>query len=380
MQTIAHSESRLLCPDRNPVLRALIKPTIYDQFCAGRNGFEVRSGAAAVKGLGVSGVILAYAKEIELTEDMAKLAEEAGMTNAEAEIQQWLDGCIETLRMTNPEDLMAIKITGAGSNVMQAMVNGTELPKAFYTAVDAMCEMACAQGTRILVDSEQAAVQKSIDRIAIDMMRKWNKAGERPLIYNTIQAYLKESKTKLAEQLSLASKEGWSMGIKLVRGAYIGSEERSLIHDTKADTDASYNGIVRMLLKGEVEGVDNLPRYEMIQAGHNAESIEQSIALATKLAEAGKLKVSPEYGQLQGMADDLGCEVCYESQRLREKGSAFVPRLHKYLVWGSVKECMQYLVRRAIENQSAAEKMKEGYRKYGKELRRRMGRSIGLAR
>jgi proline dehydrogenase len=52
-----------------------------------------------------------------------------------------------------------------------------------------------------------------------------------------------------------------------------------------------------------------------------------------------------------------------------------VPRAYQYLVWGTVGECSQYLVRRAEENKDALSRTKEGRKALGKELLRRVGLS-----
>lgn len=68
-------------------------------------------------------MILAWAKEMELTEDRKKLACLAKTSDTEAEIKEWKEGVLETLRMTNPQDQIAIKVTGAGSEVMHSLTN-----------------------------------------------------------------------------------------------------------------------------------------------------------------------------------------------------------------------------------------------------------------
>lgn len=249
---------------------------------------------------------------------------------------------------------------------MNMLIQHVEPPQCFHNALHSICELAEARNCRILVDSEQQAVQASIDQITINLMRKWNTRGK-PIIYNTIQAYLKEAKHKVSHQMRLAQEEGWALGVKLVRGAYISNDKRSLIHDTKADTDASYNGIVHDVLTGQIAGLKAdapLPRYEFIFAGHNADTVRTALSLAADLSHKGALKVHPEFAQLQGMADDVGCEIIHNAQEARSEGKVYVPRVYKYLLWGSVQECMQYLVRRAVENQSATERMKDGAARY----------------
>jgi proline dehydrogenase len=270
-----------------------------------------------------------------------------------------------------------------------------EPPAAFTEAMDRICEKAKAQGCRIWVDSEQQAVQTSIDRWTMPLMRKYNANNtDTPLIYNTLQSYLKQSRSKLKAMIAVAQQEGWTLAIKLVRGAYIDSDPRELIHDTKEDTDLSYNGIVHDLLSGSPEmgfstsssAQDSTPKIHLFLAGHNPTSVNAAIDLMQTLSAAGKLKTKPEFGQLQGMADELGCSVLQRADEMRatageKSGNAAasaVPLVYKCLTWGSVQECMQYLLRRAVENSGGTARMKDGYAAYLAELRKRVGAAVGL--
>lgn len=216
------------------------------------------------------------------------------------------------------------------------------------------------------------------------LMQQYNR--EKPLVYNTVQAYLKNSRDKLKHQLEVAEKEGWICAIKLVRGAYIANDMRERIHDTKENTDDSYNGIVHEMMTGTFENLSpkHFHNARILLAGHNSDTIRRALQLGKQLSEAGTLKVNPEFGQLQGMADDIGCYIirCGEVAQ-QERGSIpvesreyFAPRAYKCLTWGSVQQCMQYLVRRAVENAAAVGRMKEGAEGAKKELRRRLKASF----
>ena len=272
------------------------------------------------------------------------------------------------------------RYSGAGKSVTDDLLRGNDPPKAFLETMDAIIRKATAQNCRIWIDAEQQILQHSIDRWTIDLMRKYNRNG-RGVLYNTLQAYLKASRDKLEYQLHLAHREGWTLAIKLVRGAYIESDIRERIHDTKAQTDECYNGIVRDLLSGNVKGVpeQNFPKMQLFLAGHNAVSVSKASNLIRDLQEQGTLKTLPEFGQLQGMADQLGCELLQHGEdalaRASETmgpGPIAVPRVYKCLTWGSVQECMQYLVRRAVENRGATGAVKDGMPALARELRRRM--------
>lgn len=214
---------------------------------------------------------------------------------------------------------------------------------------------------RIIIDAEQQSIQNTIDRWTIDWMRIHNRNG-RTLIYNTLQSYLKDSRKRLAHQLGLAEREGWQLAIKLVRGAYIGSDPREAIHDTKEETDNNYNSIVQGILEGSLDGFDRgrFPKMELFIAGHNQDSIDKATALVDRLDSQGRLRTIPEFGQLQGMADALGCGLLQWGEKQQSTSApARRIRVYKYSVWGSMQECMEYLVRRAVENKGAAERLVE---------------------
>jgi proline dehydrogenase len=261
------------------------------------------------------------------------------------------------------------------------MIQNRQAPPTFQEGMAKIAAKARARGCTIWIDSEQQSFQASIDRWTIDLMRTHNRDGN-ILIYNTVQAYLKDSRHKLKYQLDLAKEEGWTLGLKLVRGAYMATEPRERIHDTKADTDESYNGIVRDLLTGWFEGYtpETLPPIKLFLAGHNSDTIRMALGLATELDRQGKLYVHPEFGQLMGMADDIGCETVQFGENLRQKYDSegvspvgrFIPRVYKCLQWGTIQETMLYLVRRAVENAAAVDRIKESATAAKKELWRRL--------
>jgi proline dehydrogenase len=60
-----------------------------------------------------------------------------------------------------------------------------------------ICEMAHSEGVPVMIDAEESWIQKTIDHLAINMMRFFNK--EQPIVYNTYQMYRHD---KLASLLS----------------------------------------------------------------------------------------------------------------------------------------------------------------------------------
>ncbi|KAL9616681.1 MAG: hypothetical protein Q9160_008469 [Pyrenula sp. 1 TL-2023] len=386
-QKVANSSSSWLNPDGNPVLRGIIAPLIYKQFCAGRNKAEIQRTASDNRRLGFSGIVLCYGKEVQVRADNKILGHnQEKVIVMDTEIKQWRDGNIQTLGMIGEGDWLGIKYSGAGVHITNALIKGSTPPSKFVEAMQTICETAAARGCRIWIDAEQQVLQSAIDEWTFGFMRRYNKIGRRALLYSTVQAYLKSSREKVQHQLALSQREGWRLGIKLVRGAYISNDQRDRIHDTKADTDNSYNGIVRDLLHGKFSALlgDNSPQFDLLLAGHNSESIRGAVRLASDLASESRLRIYPEFAQLQGMADEIGCEILQHAENVNTDKALpldkiYTPKVYKCLTWGSLQDCMQYLTRRLVENRGAADRMREGSAAFRKELKRRILRRLAKA-
>lgn len=106
MKLVANSKSSLLNPDSNILIRAALRPIVYDQFCAGTNAIEVKKTMQDIKGLGFTGVALTYAKEIQLDKSGGMLGSHS---NREGQISQWKEGNIESLDIITSDDWLAIK-------------------------------------------------------------------------------------------------------------------------------------------------------------------------------------------------------------------------------------------------------------------------------
>lgn len=249
-------------------------------------------------------------------------------------------------------------------------------------AMDTICEKARSRGVGVWVDAEMQFVQHMVHAWAVDFMRRHNRDGH-ALVYNTYQAYLKSTRSEMAEHMKLAQQEGWTMGVKLVRGAYISNDIRERIWDTKPETDANYNGIVHDLLSKSWPGFDkqNFPDVKLFLAGHNKESIRLATQLVRDLVQKGEPLAPVQFGQLQGVADDVNFELvqlreeAYNTDGLTEEEAAMkrrmAPQPYKCLCWGSVADCLGFLMRRAVENASATERLKEGLSEIRAELGRR---------
>lgn len=234
---------------------------------------------------------------------------------------------------------------------------------------------------RLLFDAEQQAVQAGIDDWTMKYMRKYN-TRERAIVYGTYQGYLKATPKILSGHLRMAREGGFALGVKLVRGAYLGSDPRHLIHNTKQDTDAAYNGMTEALLRREWRGPleststgEAFPVVNLVVASHNAETVQRAQAI---IASGMAKTTDVAFGQLQGMADEISCRLVLDTKSMqataKEQQLLQQPpvRVIKYLVWGSTGECMKYLLRRAHENRDAVQRTKSSRDAMLQELTRRL--------
>ena len=368
----------LLSVDRNTVLHWALKQVLYKQFCAGENEAECRSTLDHMRAMGFEGTILTWAKETVF--DHATGASHAVGTSAVAasassaacpHIEAWRAGTLHTVGMLSPGDQLAIKLTGAGPSANAAFAQGQLAPPQLMAALDDVCAAARSREARILVDAESQHVQKGIARTAVALMRKHNTDGH-ALVYNTYQAYLKGTPARLAENMAAASDEGWTLGVKLVRGAYIASDARSLIHDTKDDTDRAYNTIAQGILQQDLFGRGGaagkpFPRINVILASHNMATQMAAFAIHKERASKGLPLVPVRFAQLHGMSDVVSFALLRE-----QDASGASPLVLKCSTWGTMGECLAYLLRRAVENRDAVSRTLDEYTALKAEIRRRV--------
>jgi hypothetical protein len=234
-------------------------------------------------------------------------------------------------------------------------------------ALDEIATQCKDRGIRIIIDAESQAFQHGIDRTTLELMRKWNRG--RALIWNTYQAYLKTTPSLVTKHLAEAEKDGFILGLKIVRGAYILSDKRSLIHDTKEDTDNTYNSIAQGALRQEIGAFGSsrpFPSVDLLLASHNRESLLNAYDLHRQRLAANLPTVPVTYAQLHGMSDDVSFSL------LQEKGeNGGPPAVYKCSTWGSMGECLGYLVRRAVENRDAVLRTKDEFWALRREVGRR---------
>lgn len=165
--------------------------------------------------------------------------------------------------------------------------------------------------------------------------------GAYPVVYNTYQAYLRDSPSRLSLALARAEREGYLFGAKLVRGAYMVQERQRAvdlgyndpIQPTKEATHACYDACADSLLLAARQGYA-----EFMVASHNEESVAKVVR---RMAGLGLHPATGgvSFGQLLGMCDHISLSL-----------GAHGYSVHKYVPYGPVQEVLPYLIRRAQEN------------------------------
>ena len=321
-------------------IKGIIKRTIFQQFCGGES---INDCDAKIKSLAKFkvGTILDYSVEGKEEED---------------DLDRTKDEIIATILKSkgNKEIPFAVfKPTGIckcallkKANKSEADLQGKDLEDwaVVLQRLDEICKAAFEADVPVFIDAEDSWYQDAIDRIADNMMEKYNK--EKAIIYNTIQMYRHDRLAFFKTSHELAKKEGYILGVKLVRGAYMEKEREkaaaegypSPIQATKADTDRDYNLALAYM-------VENVKDIWFCAGSHNEESAE----VLMKLMAEHKLPANDHriyFAQLLGMSDHISFNLSNAEYNVA-----------KYVPYGPVKEVMPYLMRRARENTSVAGQM-----------------------
>ncbi|XP_071692122.1 proline dehydrogenase 2, mitochondrial-like [Rutidosis leptorrhynchoides] len=230
-----------------------------------------------------------------------------------------------------------------------------------------ICNKSIEYNVPVVIDAEDTSIQPGIDYFTYMAAVKYNK-GDTPLVYGTIQAYLKDAGERLFETKKAADKMGLPVGFKLVRGAYMWSESKlanslgvdSPIHNSIQETHNCYNGCASFML----DEVSNAPG-GLILATHNLESAKLAAQKARELG-IGKDSEKLEFASLYGMSEAM-------TFGLRNAGFG----VSKYLPFGPVDQIMPYLLRRAEENKGLLSSSNLDRQLMMKELKRRMKGFVG---
>ena len=334
-------------------IKGLIKATIFKHFCGGET---IRECEKTIKSLyaGQVGTILDYSIEGEDDENV---------------FDSTCEEIIRTIRRAVKDKAIPItvfKVTGVGRfSLLEKLDNGEVLTTAeqqewqkVQNRVLAICEKAYSTGIPVMIDAEETWIQDTIDRLAVDMMRRFNK--EKAIVYNTYQLYRHDKLQSLKNDHQVAAGEGFILGAKLVRGAYMEKERKradekgypSPIQPDKQSADRDYDLALEFC-------ADHIDKIAIVAGTHNENSCR---LLAELLDKKGIDHKNPHvyFSQLLGMSDNLSFNLADAQYNVA-----------KYVPYGPIKAVLPYLFRRAQENTAIAGQMSRELSLIVKEVKRR---------
>ncbi len=314
----------------------LIRATVFDHFCGGINEQDCLSVVDKMYTKGVSSVLdySVEGKEEEVQFDAA------------------LEMTLKTVEFAKERQAIpfaVFKPTGLGRldlyekiGAKEALTSDEEIEwNKVKERFEIICKTAHEKNVALLIDAEESWMQDAADDLVEDMMRKYNK--EKVIVFNTLQMYRWDRMDYLKALHERANTEGFYIGMKLVRGAYMEKENKraeekgyaSPICVSKQATDDNYNVAVDYMMK-------NINRMAIFAGTHNEES---SYKLMEMMATNGIAKNDARlwFGQLYGMSDNISYNLAAHGYNVA-----------KYLPFGPVRDVMPYLIRRAEENTSVA--------------------------
>lgn len=317
-------------------IKGMVKATIFKQFVGGETIPDCAPTIAMLDKYKI-GTILDYSvegrvDEKELDANMEKILETAKLSASNASIPY----CVFKVSGLAKNKILEKVSRGAALSEKEARLHRNAVNR-----VDTICRKTFEAGTAVFIDAEESWIQPVIDRMAEEMMRKYNR--KRAIVHNTVQMYRRDRLAHLLEQHQKAKDGGYVYGVKIVRGAYMEKErERARekgypdpIQPDKESTDRDFNAAV-------VYCIENLDRIEFCAGTHNEESC---MLLAAELVRHGYARNDRRAysAQLLGMSDHISFNL-----------SAAGFNVAKYVPFGPVREVMPYLIRRAEENTSVS--------------------------
>jgi proline dehydrogenase len=334
-------------------IKSLIRATIFKHFCGGETIAECDY---AIKNLNKGGVgtILDYSIEGE--------DDELVFDNTRDEI-------IRTIKRAEGDGAVPItvfKVTGvARFSLLEKLdeaaplsaVEKEEWEKA-QARILAICEKAYQVGIPVMIDAEESWIQKTIDMLALAMMQRFN--HQKAIVYNTYQLYRHDKLHSLMLDNDVATGNGFILGAKLVRGAYMEKERKratekgylSPIQPDKQACDKDYHAALNYC-------TDHIENIAFVAGTHN----EESCRLLAELLDKKQIDHNNPhvyFSQLLGMSDNLSFNLANAQYNVA-----------KYVPYGPIKAVLPYLFRRAQENTAIAGQMSRELSLITKEVSRR---------
>ncbi|MEM9649813.1 MAG: proline dehydrogenase family protein, partial [Bacteroidota bacterium] len=231
-------------------IEGLIRATVFDHFCGGVNEEDCIPIIDKMHSKGVHS-ILDYSVEGKEVEDQFDFA-----------LQKTLE-VLDFVKEKEAIPFAVFKPTGFGRfELYQKVSAGEQLnpdeEKEWHRVHDRyhqVCKKAHDLDVHLLIDAEESWMQDAADDLCLQMMRQYNRKNT--VIFNTLQMYRWDRMDYLKQIHETAKKEGFKIGLKVVRGAYMEKENdraaemgyKSPICMSKQATDSNFDGAVSYIME-----------------------------------------------------------------------------------------------------------------------------------
>ncbi len=337
-------------------VKKIIKDTVFGLFCGGESISECENTIQILHKFNV-GTILDYSVEGE--------DDEQSFEFTKGEI---IKSILYAKDHKDKIPFSVFKITGIGSRDLLTKIqdnkeslNEDEKKKyeAFKNRLNTLAQTAFDHNMRLFIDAEETWIQNVIDDLVLDLMRKHN-TGSVPIIFNTYQLYRTQAYGILKNHIETGKSEGFKIGAKLVRGAYMEKErDRAQKYNYADPINASKELTDREFNNASILCIENADWVSVCIGTHNEESNRVGVEYIEKKGlDVGDQRVY--FAQLLGMSDNI-------TFNLAKAGF----NTAKYVPFGPVESVMPYLFRRAEENSSIAGQTSREYKLFKKEIDRR---------
>ena len=316
-------------------IKAIIKKTIFRQFCGGESIQESLKASKTLASRNVK-TILDYSIEGKTKEeDFDKTVQEIIGTIREGENNKNIPFAVFKVTGICLHDILEKSNDGIENLSTEEKKDFDKLKE----RVSSICSEAYNRNVPIFIDAEESWIQNTIDRLAYEMSVKFNQ--KTAIVFTTVQLYRHDRLAFLKSEIARADKENFKLGVKLVRGAYMEKERAraeeqgypSPIQPNKDAADKDFNASLKVV-------IERIDRVSFCAGTHNEES---SMLLVKLLKEYGVDSSDPRayFAQLLGMSDHISFNLADNDLMVA-----------KYVPYGPIKEVLPYLIRRADENTS----------------------------
>jgi len=340
----------------NLPVEGLIRATVFDHFCGGVNEDDCISVVDKMFSKGVSSVLDYSVEGKEEEEQFDAVLEKTLKLIDFAKEKKAIPFAV--FKPSGFGRLQLYQDIGEGKKLN---VTETEEWNRVVARFEKVCNVSYDSDVALLIDAEESWMQDAVDDLVVKMMQKYNKS--KPIVFNTLQMYRWDRLDYLKKLHEQAKKEGFYIGMKLVRGAYMEKENERAIEKgyptpicySKEATDENYDAAVKYMM-------DHIDVMAVFEGTHN----ESSAYFLMDLIEEKGLKSNDNriwFGQLYGMSDNISYNLAANRYNVA-----------KYLPFGPVRDVMPYLIRRAEENTSVAGQTSRELEMIKAERKRRKGK------